>query len=91
MEEEEEEEDIGLRCPMMGRPNLGEGVESSSRGRNRNARVVDGHVYFHTSSLNGDTCPLSPDLDTCKLVVSHCLTSMDYMYILYTHYIVTVL
>ena len=52
-------------CPAV----LGRGGGGGRQG-NRNARVVDGHVYFHSASLNGNTCPLSPELETCKLVVS---------------------
>ena len=39
------------------------------KGGNRHARVVDGRVFFQTPSLNEDTCPVSPPLKTCKLVV----------------------
>ena len=64
------------RCALVRRGNggvceggEGDGVVSEGVVRNRNARVVDGRMFFHSNSING-LCPLTSDLETCKLVVS---------------------
>ena len=55
----------GVECQPAVCPGRGGG----RKGGNRHARVVDGRVFFQTASLNGDTCPVNPALQTCKLVV----------------------
>ena len=82
-EEEEEEEEEGdgggacvRRCVLARSRNGGisgggggDGVSGEGVRRNRNARVVDGRVLFHSNAFSG-ICPLTSDLETCKLVVS---------------------
>ena len=70
-----EEKHYGDTCSSVGgetggavfEPEMCPAVLDGSGGGNRHARVVDGRLFFNTASLNGDTCPVNPPLETCRI------------------------